>query len=298
MESIRSIRLALLIAVTLLVASCKEYGDDLRDIGARVEALEVSAKKLNSDIDALSSIVKAIEGRLYITGVTKNGDGSCTLTFSDGNTKTLHRGKDGEPGNGITVTIAKDTDGVWYWKVNGDWLLDGAGDKIPAGGTDGTDGTAKTVLPKLDTDGNYYWTVDGEWMLDEGGKKVPVRGTVGEDGAETIVSIAQDTDGIWYWKVNGEWMLDADGGKVRANGIDGSDGSVTAAIPQMRVNSSGIWEVSTDGGATWTSTGVKADGEDGYDHTYDVVSDITVSADGSILTIVLADGTVISLGLL
>ena len=40
---------------------------------------------------------------------------------------------------------------------------------------------------------------------------------------------------------------------------------------------------------------VKANGDDGYDHTYDVVSSISVSADGSILTIVLADGTVITL---
>ena len=40
---------------------------------------------------------------------------------------------------------------------------------------------------------------------------------------------------------------------------------------------------------------LKANGDDGYDHTYDVVSSISVSADGSILTIVLADGTVITL---
>ena len=91
-------------------------------------------------------------------------------------------------------------------------------------------------------------------------------------------------------------MLDADGNKVRANGIDGSAGTDTSTIPQMRVNSdTGMWEISTDGGITWNSTGVKANGDDGYDHTYDVVSSISVSADGSILTIVLADGTVITL---
>lgn len=296
MKSIKSIRLVLMVAVTLLVASCKEYGDDLRDIGTRVETLEASVKKLNSDIDALSSIAKAVEGRLYVTNVTANSDGSYTISFSDGSSKTLQQGKDGEKGKGVTVTIAKDADGVWYWKVNGEWLLDADGNKIRANGTSGNNGIAQSILPRLDADGKYYWTIDGEWLLDEGGNKVPVQGTVGEDGTEIEISVSQDTDGIWYWKVNGEWMLDADGNKVRANGIDGSAGTDTSTIPQMRVNSdTGMWEISTDGGITWNSTGVKANGDDGYDHTYDVVSSISVSADGSILTIVLADGTVITL---
>ena len=212
MKSITNIAFVMLIAITMLMTSCKEYGDDLRDIGGRVEALEASVKKLNSDIDALSSIMKAIEGRLYITNVAKNADGSYTLTFSDGSTKVLH---------------------------------------------DGVDGVSKSDL---------------------------------------VITVAQDTDGVWYWKVNGEWLLDNDGNKMRANGDDGATGSDNTIVPQMRVNSeTDIWEISTDGGASWTSTGVKASGEDGEDLTYAVISSITVSADGTTVTIVLADGTTIVL---
>lgn len=212
MKSIRAIQIVIVAMVAILMTCCKEYGDDLRDIGGRVETLEASVKKLNSDIDALSSILKAIEGHLYITNVAKNADGSYTLTFSDGSTKVLH---------------------------------------------DGADGVSKSTL---------------------------------------VITVAQDTDGVWYWKINGEWLLDNDGNKMRANGVDGATGSDNTIVPQMRVNSeTDMWEISTDGGASWTSTGVKASGEDGKDLTYAVISSITVSADGTIVTIVLADGTTIVL---
>lgn len=77
------------------------------------------------------------------------------ITFSTGKTITIYHGKngtDGEDGkdgqhgtDGVTPTISvkKDTDGIYYWTVNGDWLLDD-GKKVKAEGTDGADGQPGT----------------------------------------------------------------------------------------------------------------------------------------------------------
>ena len=75
-------------------------------------------------------------------------------------------GKDGKDGVSPVLTAAQDTDGQFYWKVNGEWLKDGA-NKVPASRT--PEITADTF-----DDGNKYWKIDGEWLKDEHGAMVRV----------------------------------------------------------------------------------------------------------------------------
>ncbi len=75
-------------------------------------------------------------------------------------------GKDGKDGVSPVLTAAQDTDGQFYWKVNGEWLKDGA-NKVPASRT--PEITAETF-----DDGNKYWKIDGEWLKDEHGAMVRV----------------------------------------------------------------------------------------------------------------------------
>lgn len=75
-------------------------------------------------------------------------------------------GTNGKDGVSPVLTAAQDTDGQFYWQVNGEWLKDGA-NKVPASRT--PEITADTF-----DDGNKYWKIDGKWLKDEHGAMVRV----------------------------------------------------------------------------------------------------------------------------
>ena len=54
-------------------------------------------------------------------------------------------GADGKDGHTPTVSVRLDSDGVYYWTIDGEWLLDGSGKKIRAQGADGKDDFPKSL---------------------------------------------------------------------------------------------------------------------------------------------------------
>ena len=74
-----------------------------------------------------------------------------TITFSKGNPITIYHGKDGQDGeDGTTPTIGvkKDTDGVYYWTLNGEFIVVDGG-KIQAEGTNGTNARPRNSKSKM-----------------------------------------------------------------------------------------------------------------------------------------------------
>ena len=106
-------------------------------------------------------------------------------------------GKDGVNGTAPIIGVKMDADGVYYWTINGEWLLGENGEKIKAVGTDGSDG------------------LDGAPGED---------GQDGIDGSAPVVGVKKDSDGIYHWTINGEWLLGENGEKIKAVGIDGVSG--------------------------------------------------------------------------
>lgn len=189
----------------LLLSSCEDkYGDQLRDVGTRVEYLEDHIPQINADIAALWQLIKTIEENGYVTEVVKNNDGTTTIRFNDGHTVTVRNGKDGSDGTDgqdgqdgqeatLIIGVWKDVDGQWYWTLNGKWVLDDNGNRVRAGAVDGSDGA------------------DGSDGLN------------GRNGRDGVVPQMRIND-------NGTWEISTDGGKtwedtgIGANGKDGRDG--------------------------------------------------------------------------
>ena len=172
---------AALIAVTF--SSCKYDDDDLwnsvHGLENRVAKLEELCKQMNTNISSLQTIVTALQNNVYVTGTTplmKDGkEIGYTITFSKGNPITIYHGKDGQDGeDGITPTISvkKDTDGVYYWTLNGEFIVVDGG-KIQAEGKDGTNGT--TPQFKIEND---YWFVS----YNNGANWTQLGKATGEDG--------------------------------------------------------------------------------------------------------------------
>ena len=176
---------AALFAVVALT-SCKYDDDDLwnsvHGLENRVAKLEELCKQMNTNISSLQTIVTALQNNVYVTGTTplmKDGkEIGYTITFSKGNPITIYHGKDGQDGeDGITPTISvkKDTDGVYYWTLNGEFIVVDGG-KIKAEGKDGTNGTNGTT-PQFKIE-NDYWFVS----YNNGANWTQLGKATGEDG--------------------------------------------------------------------------------------------------------------------
>ena len=199
-------KLLSLVFCGLLLFGCSDKYDDsalrndLNDLENRVTKLEELCKQMNTNISSLQKIVEALQDNLSISKVEQISDGYI-IHFSDGSTATIKNGKNSE--DAPIIGVKKDTDGIYYWTLDGEWLTDEKGNKVKAQGTDGKDGVDGE-------DGNDG--VDGEDGVD---------GTNGKDGKDGITPQLKIE--------NGRWMLSMDNGKTwtdigQATGADGTDG--------------------------------------------------------------------------
>ena len=202
---------AALFAVVALT-SCKYDDDDLwnsvHGLENRVAKLEELCKQMNTNISSLQTIVTALQNNVYVTGTTplmKDGkEIGYTVTFSKGNPITIYHGKDGqdgEDGTTPTISVKKDTDGVYYWTLNGEFIVVDGG-KIKAEGKDGTNGTNGTT-PQFKIE-NDYWFVS----YDNGTNWTQLGKATGEDGIGgdsmfSGVDYATSTDYVIFTLSNG-----------------------------------------------------------------------------------------------
>ena len=274
------------------ISSCNDkYGDDLRGLGRRVEILEDSLPKQNREILAIQTILETIKTNGFITKVVNNNDGTYTIRFNNDNEFTLRHGTNGNDGKDgsaadFVIGVDKGEDGIWYWTLNGQWIIDDNGNRMRAGGIDGKDGVdgkngkddINLSLPIPLTRINpitRYWEISTDGGTTYTSTGILADGQDGKDGsAENFdMSVQKGEDGIWYWTVNNKWIFDENGNRMRAGGIDGKDGkdgkddiNLSLPIPIVRINpTTRLWEISTDNGVTFISTGTPADGKDGKD---------------------------------
>lgn len=215
------------IVVAMVLSSCEfddsEIWDKLKDHEKRITALEELCKQMNTNITSLQTIVNALEKHDYITNISpirKDGeDIGYTITFAYSNPITIYHGQDGTDGkdgqDGYTpkIGVKKDSDGIYYWTLDGEWLLDGNGNKVKAVGVDGKDGAdgedgangqngVDGITPRLKIE-NDYWYVsydDGvTWV--ELGKATGADGSDGidgEDGDNIFSSVTQDDEYVYF----------------------------------------------------------------------------------------------------
>ena len=150
--------LAVLLAV--FVSSCA-YDDTglwnaLSNLENRVATLEELCKETNTNLGSLQQLVDAISKNEHIKNIAPiQKDGSVvgyTITFTSGESVTIYNdNKQDSVGAVPQIGVAQDNDGVYYWTLDGDWLLDANGNKIKAAGEDG-------LTPKFKVE-NEYWYV-------------------------------------------------------------------------------------------------------------------------------------------
>ena len=256
----------------LSLVSCTEYDEVAmwnknEDMGSRLAALEELCSQLNTNIVSLQQIVEALQGNDYVTGVVpvvENGETvGYTISFSKSGSVTIYHGKKGENGqNGTTpvIGVEQDTDGLYYWTLDGEWLTDDEGSKILA------QGMAGKSAYELAVEKGYRGTLD-EWLAS-------LNGSNGDDG-KSAYELAVENG---YQGTEEEWLASLKG----SAGDQGDDG----VTPKLEVRDDGYWYISYDNGQTWNKLG-PATGDPGEDGD-SMFSDIDVS-DPDYLVLTLAE---------
>ena len=163
MKKILHILIVAMVSFTL--TNC-EYDDDalwheMEQVKDRVTTLEEVIENANNNIQALQTLIEALQKNVFVTAVTDNTNGY-TINFSNGKTASITNGKDAP-----VVSIKQDTDQNYYWTLNGEWLLID-NQKVRANGTDGENAIAPQVKInqtskewEISTDNGQNWVSTG-----------------------------------------------------------------------------------------------------------------------------------------
>ena len=183
-------KVLLFLSSLLLFTGCSYDDSDLQkridDLDEKLAELAARVDALNSD---LTSLRELIDGKRFISDVTVDEDGSYTLTLvtSTGAISTI-RITNGEDGHSPKIGIKQDSDGKYYWTLDGEYILDGNNEKLPVAGEDGT-------TPQFKIEGGY-WHVsynDGEsWQ--QLGQATGDKGDPGIPGGDSIFANVEETD--------------------------------------------------------------------------------------------------------
>ena len=212
--------LSILSLVILGFVSTACYDDtDIReaidDLDGRVKTLETLCTELNTNLSALTTLVQAMQKGDYVVSVSELiEDGvevGYRIVFKENGVVDLYHGKDGADGadgedgkdgangqngaNGANGTdghtpvlgTKQDTDGAYYWTIDGEWVLDGEGNKIPL--------VTVGATPQLKIeDETWFVSYDDGKTWEELGAAVSVGiKDIKEENGELVITMADGT---------------------------------------------------------------------------------------------------------
>lgn len=221
--------LVMSLGLALSCLACSKYDDSalydrLAKLEQRVGAIEEKVKVANEDIKTLKDLVSASTRGKTITEVKKTDEGY-DLIFSDKQVISIRMGRNGADGHSPKISVAQEN-GVYYWQLDGQWLLDAQGQKVrvsgetgPQGpqGVPGKDGAVGPQGPQGPKGQDGAASAQG--TPGQAGPQGP-RGDKGETGPQGVAGPR---------------------GEQGPQGVAGQDGKT----PKLRINA-GKWEVSYD----------------------------------------------------
>ena len=293
----KKIKFFVLLVVVMLFTACHDkLWDSIEDLDSRVTKLEELCKEMNTNISALQTIVSVIQENDFITGIVPIEKGGevigYTIMFGKHEPITIYNGEDGKDGqNGIDgytpiLGVAKDVDGVYYWTLNGEWLLDDEGNKLPVSGKNGNDGengegsdgesgTAGKdgVTPQLKIENGYWyvsydngaiWTELGKAVGEDGEKgdkgDKGDAGEKGDKGDSMFTSVTYDENNVYFTLTDGSVLIVPRGNSGGAGENDPSDIikfedlKVKSALLKINIDINKDGEISYEEAANYTGS--------------------------------------------
>ena len=183
----------LVATVALSLPGCKKMKEDIRNVKERVDKLEEKCEAMNDEINSLEQLIVALQNNDYVTAVTpvvKDGVTiGYTISFSKSGHITIYNGESGS-GSMPVIGVKMASDGIYYWTVNGEWLLDEDGNKVAAGGNSAT--------PKLKIENGYLYV-----SYDNGNSWSELGQVSGSGGDSIFSSVTQDEYNVYFTLADG-----------------------------------------------------------------------------------------------
>lgn len=188
--------LSLVSVLVLFFTGCQEYDDTeikgrVDNLESQVTELRLLVEKINSNLTSLVTAVDALNNQDQIVSVEKLPAGNgYTITFKKSGTITIYNGEkgldgkngtdgsDGKDGKSPVISISQDSDGKYYWTLDGEWLLVN-GQNVPA--------TAEVAVPKIKVE-------DGKFLFSTNGTDWVVIGDAGTSGIGLIKNVREDVE--------------------------------------------------------------------------------------------------------
>ena len=245
--------LVMSLGLALSCLACSKYDDSalydrLAKLEQRVGAIEEKVKVANEDIKTLRSLVSASTQGKTITEVKKTDEGY-DLIFSDKQVISIKMGRNGADGHSPKISVAQDG-GVYYWQLDGQWLLDAQRQKVRVSGETGPVGPVGPQGPQGPKGQDGAVGPQGSQGIPGKDGAVGPQGPQGPQGpkGQDGTASTQGTPGQ-----AGPQGPRGDKGETGPQGVAGQDGKT----PKLRINA-GKWEVSY-GDNHWTQVEVVSD---------------------------------------
>ncbi len=173
----KTLKLAACAAAMLGILACNKYDDSelsgrVDDLENRMDKLEQLVADLNTNVNSLTKLVKALQEENRIERIEQI-PGGYKIILADGKGElTVKNGE--KPSVGIVLG----EDDVYYWTVDGEPMLSG-GEPVPA-----------TIAPEFKVEGGQFW------FRVNGGEWVPVAGS--DSGIGLIKDIVESEESVTF----------------------------------------------------------------------------------------------------
>lgn len=173
-----------LAVVAFMALSCY---DDTK-VWEEINSIKADVAKINDQVKAMSSILDVLQSGDYIKTVTPLADGGYKIEFAKADPVIIRDGQKGQDGAAAPqIGVMKDVDGLYYWTLGGEWLLDSSNNKILA---------AKSKPEIKNEGGKWYISADGsKWDL------------IGPDVDCTFKNVAVTEDAVTFTLANGQEIV-------------------------------------------------------------------------------------------
>ena len=312
--------------LALAFTACGDDYDDtalwnqVNDNTNRIEALETWQEQVNNNIAALQQLLNTTDYITSVTPVTEDGkETGYTISFRNSDPITIYHGEKGDKGDkgeqgeqgeqgipgepgkdgadgsdgsdGSTPQIGAEADGgTYYWTVNGEWLLDSEGKKIPLTGEDGKDAIAPKIRInettnewEISTDGGNTWTSTHVAATGEDGDTLIESIETADDGNSVTITLTGSDTPItlptWQWAQSIEEDIAELNGQLEAY----------AGLMQGKLLITGV--KATENGQTITYITVDADGKPSAPQSFTITNgkDGEKGDDGATPTVEIGD---------
>ena len=181
-----------------------------------------------------------------------------TIKFAKSNPIVIYNGKDGADGNTPVIGVKKDTDGIYYWTLDGEFIVVD-GQKIKAQGTDGNNGAdgSDGVTPKLEIREGYWWI-----SYDNGTNWTQLGKATGEDGKDAdSIKITQDENNVYFELADGTVITISKTGQSADPNVIQFEDALVKAICITNWDTDGDGELSYEEAAAVTTIGTEFNGK-------------------------------------